>query len=113
MPRLAPSREQENYAEALACAFDVVTLEVLSDGPAVVHGLNEDGQPATRGAAAQHVCLVGDDGEGFIAQARHDGFVYWCSDWARIDELVAAGALRVREGGPGTYGHRDFFVAAA
>lgn len=112
MPRLHASREQEAFAESLASDFDTASLLVLRNGSVVVHGFNENGQPVRPALAAQHLCIVGDDGEAVTVKADARGFAYWSDDWTRIDEFVAAGALRVREGGPGTYGHRDFFVAS-
>lgn len=35
--------------------------------------------------------------------------VVWCSHWALLDDLVAAGVLRRDNYGPATYGHCDYF----
>lgn len=37
----------------------------------------------------------------------------WCSDWARVYELVDAGHATTDHGGPGTYGHTDILLSPA
>lgn len=41
-----------------------------------------------------------------------DGRIDWCDDWVALTDAIHSGALPVRvvSGGPGTYGHTDFYV---
>lgn len=40
---------------------------------------------------------------------RYRWLVGWCSRWDLVDELARAGRLEREAGGPGTFGHVDFF----
>ena len=48
----------------------------------------------------------------YLADAR-TGRIEWCADWAHLQDCIRAGLVNARRvsGGPGTYGHDDWFVA--
>jgi hypothetical protein len=41
---------------------------------------------------------------------RGSGALGWASDWGRVHVLADQGHLRRSHGGPGTYGHVDYFL---
>ena len=50
----------------------------------------------------------------FLADTR-TGRIEWCDDWARLQDCIRAGLVDARRvsGGPGTYGHDDWYVTVS
>lgn len=49
-------------------------------------------------------------GETILVKHFEDGRIFWSSHWELVNEMMEAGLVRRVAGGPGTMGHRDFFV---
>ncbi len=66
------------------------------------------------GGRARGWCRVAGDLELHLMETP-DGNqrIAWCSEWARIGELVDAGLLRRHHHGPATYGHITYVIVEA